>query len=782
MMKNIPPIIFSLFFILSPLFSQELAVGEWEYYLPYKDATTIARTPNSVLVGTSDSYLFTYYPDDWSLEIHDKQDGFSNIKPFKIEYIAEKDLSIIAYENSDIDLLDDNLLQNIPDLKNKLIPGDKKIYDIYYKDPYVYMSTGFGILLLDLEKKEFKDQYYIGEEGASIKVNATRINESYIMSATEVGLRYSLNQESDLADFNFWNTFSEVDGLPTGEALDIELIDDVFWAAIGNEYGDTSRLYKFINGSWSFVYEAEEHWRIQDVKRFSETELVMTEVLWEIDEVKGFPVKKTGRIRVIDQDGNIQQEITDSRLRRPLDMEVDENNGTIWIADDWYGLLRFRDGIFKQSIAGDGPYSQHAYDIALMDDQLWVASGKVNAAWQYQFWAGGAYVYDQSGWDRYDANEFGETVYDIILALPSPDKKSMWMGSYGWGLVEYDGEEFTRYKEGFLGSAEGDNSTYRVGGMDFDRNGNLWISNYGSSQPLRLKTKDGEWKSFDPDIPIPGNTYTELLVDSYGQKWIALFKDGILVYDSGQDILSATDDTYKLLGNGVNNGNLHSKKINALAEDAEGEIWVGTDDGITIFYCPYNVLQSGCDADRPVVGPSDNLGYLLASQFVTDIKVDAANRKWVGTALGVYLLSEDGRETIHHFTEENSPLLDNYVTTIEIDGSNGYVYFGTAKGVCVYRSTAIDGPVLGNQVKVFPNPVRPEFEGDISISGLPTNSIVKVTDVSGQIVYETEALGGQAIWDGKTYQGDKVKAGVYLVYSASADGLQKEVSKILLLR
>jgi hypothetical protein len=148
----------------------------------------------------------------------------------------------------------------------------------------------------------------------------------------------------------------------------------------------------------------------------------------------------------------------------------------------------------------------------------------------------------------------------------------------------------------------------------------------------------------------------------------------------------------------------------------------------------------------------------------------------------VWLFSADGTQQIHHFTTENSPLLSNIITSIAIHPLTGEVFFGTDRGVISYRGTATEGAETHSDVKVFPNPVRPEYDGFVSVSGLVTNNWIKITDISGNLVYQTRADGGQISWNGRDLKGQRVATGVYLVFSTSDFGEETVAAKVVFIR
>lgn len=274
----------------------------------------------------------------------------------------------------------------------------------------------------------------------------------------------------------------------------------------------------------------------------------------------------------------------------------------------------------------------------------------------------------------------------------------------------------------------------------------------------------------------------KMVVDQQGQVWAATFQNGgVLVFNYGADMDNTSDDQYKLLQSGAGAGGLPSNNVFCIAADHTGNIWVGTDAGIGVFYCPGSVFNGGCDATRIKVTLNGYVGYLFGMQTVRALAVDAANRIWVGTTEGVWLISNDGQTTYQNFTTENSPLPNNQITDISIDDATGEVFIGTLGGMVSYQGDAI-GPSCAdcNSALVYPNPVKPDYTGPIAIKGLTDNAYVKITDVSGTLIFQGRANGTQMIWNGMGYDGVRAKNGVYLVFSSTDLGKEKRVAKILI--
>jgi len=226
--------------------------------------------------------------------------------------------------------------------------------------------------------------------------------------------------------------------------------------------------------------------------------------------------------------------------------------------------------------------------------------------------------------------------------------------------------------------------------------------------------------------------------------------------------------------------------VYSIAEDLDGNIWIGTDQGPLIYYNPERVFDDDLKAYRINIPRNDGTGlgdYLLTTETITSIAIDGANRKWLGTTnSGAYHLSSDGTTLIKNFNEQNSPLLSNYIVSLAVDNKSGDIWFGTLKGIQSVRGEATTGEEKFTNVYTFPNPIKGDFTGNVTITGLMRDSQIRITDISGNLVYETVSDGGQATWDLKIYNGRRVATGVYLIFCSSSDGSQSYVTKMLVIR
>ena len=323
---------------------------------------------------------------------------------------------------------------------------------------------------------------------------------------------------------------------------------------------------------------------------------------------------------------------------------------------------------------------------------------------------------------------------------------------------------------------------FRIGGLVFDRYNNLWMTNSHAQKAISIKSPDGSWNSLEfPGINSDNIILEDIIITQNNHKWLIVDGEGIFVFDEKNTFTDPNDDEYKKFSIIDENNQTITNEVYSVTEDIRGNIWAGTDKGVVVYYNPENVFSgNNFFAHRPIISKNDDIAYLLEKEKITSIVIDGANRKWIGTEnAGVSLISEDGTEEIYNFTSENSPLISNYITSIVIDNKTGEVFLGTDKGIMSYKSNATKADDNFKNVYVYPNPIRNNFEGEITISGLLYETNIKISDIEGNILYETTSNGGQATWNGKNSNGKRVSTGVYLVFCSSKDGKKSHVTKLL---
>ena len=757
-------IVFSLFLFSAGSAQNSIPpIGQWREHLNYQPA--IQAVKGDKLYCATATNLFSVDPDK-EIERYSKVTGLNDVGVQCIGWDAATQQLVIAYGNSNVDVLKNSNTKNIGDIKRSTISGNKTIYAIYCKDGLAYLSSGLGIIVANLSKYEIKDTWFIGNNGAQVKVNGFTCDGSLFYAATEEGLKSISVNANNLSNYANWQLLSGSNGMSAGSVKNILFTNNKIVA----EKNDS--LFILNGNTWSFLY-ADNTWPIINTTA-SENKLLLCQRT----------ASGSARVIVLTTAGQIEKTLTQNNvISFPRSAILD--NGDVWVADQFGGLSKF--GTTVERFIPNGPIGTADGEILIQNNTLYAAAGSVNTAWNYQYNRNGVYSFRQDQWSYkgyYDLPVL-DSVLDFITLAIDPTDAGVWAGSYGGGLVNFkEGVQPRIYKKGnsTLQTAIGDPASVRVSGLAFDQNKNLWVSNYGAAQNLHVRKADSSWKAFTIPFTHLENAVSQILVDDINQLWIVSPKDnGVFCYNYGQSIDNIADDKWKFYKQGPGSGNLPSNNVLCLLKDRNGFIWVGTDKGIGIIQCIADVFSAqSCDAILPVVQLDRFAGLLFKDEIVQCMAVDGANRKWIGSKNGVWLISPDGDKIIYRFTEENSPLLNNDVKRIAVDPATGEVFISTLSGICSFRSTATEGGEVNSNVLVFPNPVPPGYNGSIAIRGLVDNALVKIAEMNGRLVFQTRALGGQAIWNGRNYKGEKIASGVYLVIVRDDSGTEKLVTKIVI--
>jgi hypothetical protein len=738
-------------------------IGQWREHLPFNNALAVTTDGNLVHCATPYGY-FAYDEAASSFQRRTKVNGLTAVRVSGMAREPGGNRVMLWYEDGNVDFLDGDRVTNLPDIEQSTVAGDKRIFHALWRGNRVYLATGLGIIVLDPDLNVVRDTWRPSASGADIRVNALAADADFLYAATAEGIRRGAFSGNTLADFRSWQTIG-------GPGLSSGSCDDVAIAAgrLVARRQDTVFIQRGAN--WDLRYS--DGWTLLSMDAGS------AEI--RLGEARG----GQGRVTLLDTAGQVR-----TRLQTPsisLPRQVDQSGDAYWVADQNNGLLRV-ENTEETRVFPNSPINTASGAMQFAGRSLWVAAGSVNDAWNYTFNPNGLYRFDNDFWTGVNLYVYPQldTLLDFVDVAQDPLTKKIYAGSFGGGLLEIDeGPVFRVFKQSSgLQQAIGDPGSYRVGGMAFDANGNLWIANYGAPQNLVLRKSDGSWLRFGIPFLHTENAVGQVLIDGFGYKWIQSPKgNGVFCFDDNRTPENISDDRWRYFRAGRGNGNLPSAEVYCLAQDRDGLIWVGTAQGIAVIQCLEDVFSPTCDAVLPVVQQGNFAGFLFRDEQVRTIAVDGANRKWVGTRNGVWLISPDGQQVIARFTESNSPLLSNEINRITVDPVTGEVYISTFNGICSFRGTATSGgSVSADSVLVFPNPVPPGYSGTIAIRGLPEDAWVKITETDGRLVYQARALGGQAVWDGRNYQGQRASSGVYLVLVADRQNREHLAAKIFFIR
>jgi ligand-binding sensor domain-containing protein len=731
-----------------PVTAQETIppIGLWREHLPYNSAIDVTQGDGKIWCATPYSLFSVDIAGD-IVERASRITGLSETGVSAIEYDETAHKLFIAYENSNIDIIYRNDIVNVPDLKRDDIVGDKKIYNIYPLLGNYYLSTGLGIVVIDGERYEVKDSWFIGTGGNQVKTNGLTSDAGFFYAATEEGLKRASRNAADLANYNNWQLISGSNGLSFGACQDV-------WNFSNRIVVQKSDSLFVLNGNnWTLFYA--DGWEIIS-SQVSAGKMTLCERI----------ASSQSRVVILNTDATVSRTLSQmapiSLPRRAIIVNNDP-----WLADQYGGLTHFYASSYDQ-YKPNSPEATASGELVVYNNTFYATAGEVNDAWNYQYNGNGIFIFKGGEWTNINRYRFSQidSLLDYITITIDPRDESVWAGSYGGGLLHIKTDQsFEIFKQNIIGPTVGDPSSYRVSGLAFDQENNLWVSNFGAVQPLLVRKADGNWLKFTIPFLLGENSLAQIVVDENNYKWIQVAKSGSLIcYDHGASVDNIGDDRWRMFSSGAGNGNLPEGEVYCVAKDKNGFIWVGTGNGIGVIQCAQDVFTGqGCEAIWPIVKQGNFAGYLFNGEEVRSIAVDGADRKWVATRNGVWLVSAEGEKVIYNFTEQNSPLLSNDVKKIAIDGKTGEVYFATLKGICSFRSTATEGGEVNENVLVFPNPVPPGYTGSVGIRGLVNNAIVKITEMDGRLVWQGRAFGGQAVWDGRDYKGRKISSGVYLV-------------------
>ena len=727
----------------------DLEIGNWKSYLSGNVGKAVAVSKDKVFYATENG-LMTISKEDLALDYFSKVDGLSDLDIKHLYYIVNKDVLFIAYDNTNIDLVYNDSIVNFSNiLTNPYITGEKEINHVMYDGgQYLYLSCSFGLVQFNLGNNTFGFTLFMDNP-----VNATAVVENRLtMLSSDQVFHIDRTGNPNYEDLNSWAPYSSSDGFPESavyttissytDQLYIVKNDSLFKMKDGGlffVYFDPDYSFTFLNGEGQFLKSG-----MSCITGCSDKVLFFN----ELDEIK------TANANCVSRTLNA----------------VEDDDGNIYFADRWRDFrLSTGPEDYCDRILPNGIYSDRLSEIFIDEEGLYIASGGVSTNYFYTYNDHGLFVLKQGEWTYFNRSNRAEfkdpEVLDFFRVRKHPSNGKIYVGTFYAGLVEIADDSITIYDDSnsSLQGKTGEEFRTRIGGMEYDEDENLWIGNHWAERPISVMKNDGTWQNFKA-----GNTnfLSELAIDNYGNKWFALTStnEGVLVFNEGEMDIDE-DDQYHVFTK--TNSNLTTNKVNCIKKDLNGNIWVGTAEGPVVFGCGNDVFEDICIGNRPKIAKDSLFEYLLSYEDIRSIAVDGGNRKWIGTTNGVFLVSPDGQEEIARFNSDNSPLFDDLIKDIIVHPDNGEVFMATEKGLISYRSEATEATIRHKtNIYAFPNPVRPDYQGPIAINGLARDALIKITDIKGQLIFETIATGGQAIWDGRDYNGRRASSGVYLVFSS----------------
>ncbi|MFI5220695.1 MAG: two-component regulator propeller domain-containing protein [Bacteroidia bacterium] len=738
------------------------ATEGWRVHLPFANNNALTESGNKIYVG-SPSGIFTFNEKDKSIEVLSKVSGLSDVEVSLLASDPVSGIIAVIYQDANIDIIQSGTIFNISDIFAKVMIGTKRINNVSFHNNKVYLSCSFGIVVIDLGLKMIIDSYIgLGVNGADLEVLDVEFYQNYIYASTAKGINRANQNELNLSDYHKWSQTksSQFSSL-------MAVFHDTLYAVVD------SVLQTSVDGINFNPYAA----------------VVKNPISLNINHENLVSVT-TMNIFVEDQTGYLHT------------FNLPNSTGGLLSGSDELYAIGYNSGLVYKHPDGSvdyfappGPFAKTAMRMAYNqgDNSLWVAGGSVNnfgtsSGWGPTYNNNKFYRFIDNLWINYKTSSDTRIISgrDFTDVSVNPLNNHIFLSSFLNGIFELTASN------GLINVYDTGNSSMKsmsVSGACFDKFGNMWVSNFGATNPISVRTAGGQWYSYKLPSVVDGmqsETYLGFITtDDYNNKWVfSTHAGGIIVFnDNGHPEYTPASNQFKMLQKDKQKGYLPSNTVLCVTKDQKGEMWVGTDQGLCIFSNPGNIFVPNADYDSHQLVIKTGLVYsnFLGTEAIYCIRLDAANRKWIGTRNGAWLVSPDGYTVLKNFTTANSPLLSNIIYDIGINDKTGEVFFATDKGMISYMGNATAGGDTHGDVIVYPNPVRPEYQGLIAIRGLVNNAHVKITDIAGNLVYEAISNGGMITWNAQNFNGKRVATGVYLIYSSNDDASDTWVGKILVI-
>ena len=758
--------IYIFIFFISQYFFGQQSNQLWKGYFSYNEIVDVESSTNAVFASTQNA-LFSQVVASSNLNVYNSITG---LKPDVITTIHHSDAfnktfvgnnnGLILIQNADGSVTTKvDVIEEVP-----VPPNKKKINDFFEFNGRLYIATDYGISVIDIATSEFISTYFIGTSGEETEVLQTTVFNNEIYAVTRsFGIRKANLNNPNLFDFSQWQTFD------TGFWFGIVTFNNQLIATNAN-----ARTYRFNGGT---AFEVLNHNQAGLKLKTNGTELIVT---------------TQNNVYVLNQSFSILAHITQIPNFTVRFTSASVVGGIIYIGTE-------KEGLFSTSLSNptvftamspNGPLQNSTFRLKKAPNKIWVVHGDYSQSFNpYPLDELGisTFTTDQ-GWSVIPYSELNGAKSLSDIAINPSNQNQVYVTSYFSGLLKMFGNTIELLNNTNTGAngleslVLAGNPTYvdiRINSPAFDRDGNLWVTNSYVNRAIKVLRANGQWQSYNLSgitANLSTGRYNAMSIDKNSTKWIPAYNDGVVAFNENYN--------NKFIVINQENADLPTTVVNCVAIDNRNQLWIGTMAGLRVLSSVDRFIsETELDVFPIIIQEGDLAQELFYQQPILDIAVDGANRKWVSIADGgVFLVSSNGQQTIYRFDKSNSPLPSNNVLDIEIDGVSGEVFFATDKGIVSFLGTSTKPSDSLGDVFVYPNPVRPEFLGTVKISGLTDKANIKITDIEGNLVYETTSSGGTIEWDTKAFGKHKVASGVYMIFVASQDGTDSTVKKVMIIR
>ena len=760
----------SLFLILIyTLLSAQSNKARWQDLFSYNNVILIEEIEGELYCGTENG-IFVYHPDQDEFLKLNKTNVLNQVGISSFEYNpSTKDL-FIGYDNGSIDIY------NIESKKTKIVldipwnryNGDKKINDILIKKDIALIAGSFGVVSYDIKSNQFIETTFFSENGQYKEVKELALLNNILYALNNEKL-YSISLSSNgtnSPDFQKWtktilgneNNFSNI-------------------AIVGSDIyvSNPNKIIK-INTNLQ-IQEVAKDLNIRDIKSLDNKLIII-----ENNQIKSLNPSDTKYL-------NIKNNQNERVLLNTAIFYKDNFYG----GSQNYGLVKFVDNSIgsqfdeeKDKIAPDGPFNNQSYSVTAKNQKVWITIGGTDGFAKPLELDAVLYHFDSYKWKNYTNNELSNSMDAIGTVVNPKDENEIYVTTFSGGKkFEHGILKYNKNVDQFETISNRLLKYRRFYGGTFDELGNAYFAqsfvdgiagqkDYNVTN-LLVKSSTNQWSNYIIDNGDPAVALNPIV--GYKNIYMPQARTGGLI------IFNKSNPNEKLILKNAN-ASLPTNDIRTVALDSNNVLWIGSSQGLVVLRDAENIFQTNSYQTEPIIITQNGIPEaLLTSIRINSIKVDKANRKWIATnSSGVYYVSDNGSQTINHFTSKNSPLPSDIVYDIAIDDTTGKVYFATEKGVVSFGGDVQEIGGNFNKAMVYPNPVRPGFNGNVTIKNLPERASVKITDIVGNLLFEAKASGGIVEWDTKNNKGKYVASGVYLVLMTNTDGTETKTLKIAVVR
>ena len=703
----------------------QIAVGTWRIHPSYLEGGFLTGSGQTVFSqGTSSLFYFSI--NDLEAKPLTVMDGLysQTFTASAFDQISKK--LVVAYQDGTVDLVGEKNVQRLTSIRDNPLILNKTIRNIKSIAGLVYLTGDFGVAALDPQKSAFTASFInIGPGGSLLQVLDIDEDSGIYYLATPLGLLIG-DRNSNLNDFRNWSLQHTNF---TGGFRNLAVYrGGVYLIGVDN------RAYMIEGGTLNWLIGTAD---LVGLKKAGEQ-------LFFSDRASIYQVGETGSF----------SQIYNSVLGDIFDFHI---------GGEQLFISQFGKGVFNTSsntyVFPNGPSSS-------VKNFYWDKNG--TWALPSGFQSNGPPVSSLGN----TTSVLKEGIWREAIAPDNVISKAFFKDSDYFGTI---GNGLWKVSDGPLQQIElsGISQNISIGALAVQHENILWAGVFENFGSLYKISANGDISQ----VQVQGLQFPrKMVVDRSGNLWILQTP---LTGPSRIRVFNESTGLNRLLNNSANQGGLPNAAIRDMDLDLEGNLWVATSSGV--FYLPSVQFVNTNSPINSIVPIFENRP-LLSGVSLSSVLVAPDQTKWFGSEReGLWQFSEQGDERLGHFTRANSPLTSGLVQSLGMDPVSGELLIVQPNAAFSFRTKSMGLFDNLSELKIFPNPVRPDFSGYLSIEGLTDFSRIKITTAAGRVVYSAEVRGGKATWNILEGLGGRPGPGVYLVYVVDSVGQERIAGKFVVL-